>query len=70
MNQATIEFKLKNIEMNNRFLQHKLEIEQEISSLRLSALKFSGSTFASECNRNANNLEKKLSLAIQKRLSI
>ena len=70
MNKSTIDFKLKNIAMNNSFLDHKKELEAEISELRLSALRFPTSLFSNECNRKANIIERKLSEAIQKRLSI
>lgn len=60
LNNQTIEFHLSNIKQNNRYLAHKKDIENEITSLRAVAFLFSDKPLGIEKGIEANLLEQKL----------
>ena len=60
LNNQTIEFHLSNIKQNNRYLAHKKDIENEITSLRAVAFLFSDKPLGIEKGIVANLLEQKL----------
>ena len=68
MNEATLNFHLKNIEKNNRFEKHKKDLEEEISSLRLSALNLKGTSVSRLLSNRADIIARKLDSAMVKRL--
>lgn len=60
LNNQTIEFHLLNIRNNNRYLAHKKDLENEITSLRAVAFLFSDKPLGIEKGIEANLLEQKL----------
>jgi len=70
MNNKTLLFHLQNIGNNNRFIAHKSAVEQEISDLRLTALKFKGTNIARISESKANNIQRLLDKAILKRIQL
>ncbi len=70
LNNQTIEFHLSNIKQNNRYLAHKKDIENEITSLRAVAFLFSDKPLGIEKGIEANLLEQRLKEAEFVRLSL
>lgn len=60
LNNQTIDFHLLNIRNNNRYLAHKKDLENEITSLRAVAFLFSDKPLGIEKGIEANLLEQKL----------
>lgn len=60
LNKETIDFHLSNIKQNNRYLAHKKDIENEITSLRAIAFLFSDKPLGIEKGIEANLLEQRL----------
>ena len=70
LNNQTIEFHLLNIRNNNRYLAHKKDLENEITSLRVVAFLFSDKPLGIEKGIEANLLEQKLKEAEFVRLGL
>ena len=70
LNNQTIEFHLLNIRNNNRYLAHKKDIENEITSLRAVAFLFSDKPLGIEKGIEANLLEQRLKEAEFVRLGL
>lgn len=60
LNKQTIDFHLSNIKQNNRYLAHKKDIENEITSLRAVSFLFADKPLGIEKGIEANLLEQKL----------
>lgn len=60
LNKDTIEFHLLNIRNNNRYLAHKKDLENEITSLRAVSFLFSDKPLGIEKGIEANLLEQRL----------
>jgi hypothetical protein len=70
LNKETIDFHLSNIKQNNRYLAHKKDLENEITSLRAVAFLFSDKPLGIEKGIEANLLEQKLKEAEFVRLGL
>lgn len=70
LNKETIDFHLSNIKQNNRYLAHKKDIENEITSLRAIAFLFSDKPLGIEKGIEANLLEQRLKEAEFVRLGL
>lgn len=70
LNKDTIDFHLSNIKQNNRYLAHKKDIENEITSLRAVAFLFSDKPLGIEKGIEANLLEQRLKEAEFVRLGL
>lgn len=69
MNENTVKFHLDNIAKNNRAKAHIKDLEDEISSLRSSALLLKSTSAGNALSLQANLLQKKLDEAIRKRFT-